>query len=322
MAACRGLRMQFTRAIHSGNEMVEPKISIVIPTYNRGHFIGDAIRSALNQEHGVHEVLVVDDGSEDDTEAVVRQNFAGGVRYIAKRHSGIPDTRNAGIFHAEGDFLLWLDSDDVLLPGTVGVYLGIIRSVPSVDVLYGDLIATDPELRPRHAVRYEDWFERNAELLGRIICLNPLPNPGTMVRKSCYERIGPYSGSFQRAEDLEWWLRGARSLRFKHAGTSVVKWRQSQGGSASAEDFHFTALAVKEGLRRYSLRELFPQISWETLPREQAEGEACMAVAMRLSHLKDIGGAISYMQRSVALFPSKRALAVMQYLSQVPAERG
>jgi O-antigen biosynthesis protein len=313
--------MQEPSVFHSGKASVEPRISIVIPTYNRGSIIEDAIRSALGQEAPVYEVLVVDDGSEDDTKTVVDRFPATRVRYIAKHHSGTPDTRNAGILHAKGDFLLWLDSDDGLLPGTVTQYLEMLRSIPDVDVLYGNLIASDENLRPKEVIQYEDWHGKNSQLLGELVFRNPLPNPGTMVRKRCYEQVGLYNNSFQRTEDLEWWFRAAKLLCFKHVGTSVIKYRQARNSQPSAKDLHFTALAVKELLERYTLHELFPQITWKSLPLEQAEGEAYMIVAMRLKQLRDIEGALECMEKSIRKFPSQRALAVMQSLAQTPDKR-
>lgn len=301
---------EFPSEITSGN----PKISIVIPTYNRGDLIEDAIRSALEQNTPALEILVIDDGSEDDTKSVVERFPSTRVRYVARKHSGTPDARNAGIQHAEGDFLLWLDSDDALLPNTIERYLGALRSNPDADVLYGNLIASDENLRQKQIVQYEDWYDRNSRLLGELIFRNPLPNGGTMVKKHCYERIGLYNVFFRRAEDLEWWSRAANRLRFKHAGTSVLRWRQANNNQPSADDFRFTALAVKELLKRYTLRELFPQISWESLPKEQAEGEAFMVVAIRLKQLRDIKGARDCMEKSIKSFPSQRALAVMQSL--------
>jgi glycosyltransferase involved in cell wall biosynthesis len=306
--------MQEPSEFTSGRASAEPKISIVIPTYNRGNLIEESIRSALEQDAPVHEVLVVDDGSEDDTKAVVGRFPATRVRYLAKKHSGTPETRNAGILQAEGEFLLWLDSDDVLFPGTVAQYLKVLRSVPDADVLYGNLVACDESLRQKHIVQYQDWHGKNSQLLGELIFRNPLPNGGTMVRKHCYERVGQYNPSFRRAEDLEWWSRAAKLLCFKHSSTSVLLWRQARNNLPSADDFHFTALAAKELFNRYTLRELFPQIAWESLPTEQAEGEAYMFAAIRLKQLRDMEGARWCMEQSIRKFPSQRALAVMQSL--------
>jgi glycosyltransferase involved in cell wall biosynthesis len=304
--------MQEPSTLSSREAAVESRISIIIPTYNRGHLIEESIRSALEQEVPAYEIFVVDDGSEDDTKTVINPLLAKGVRYLAKKHSGTPDTRNAGILNAKGDFLLWLDSDDVLISSTIARYLEVLRSNPEADVLYGNLIACTENLRQKRVIQYEDWHGRNSQLLGELVFRNPLPNGGTLVRKQCYERVGLYNVSFSRAEDLEWWSRAAKALCFKHSGASVLRWRQARNNQPSADDFIFTARAVKELLKGYTLKELFPQIAWESLPTEQAEGEAYLFFAMRLKQLRDIEGALEFIKKSIQKFPSHQALAVLQ----------
>ena len=94
----------------------QPLASVVIPCYNQGRFLPDAIESARHQTHGAVEIIVVDDGSEDDSRAVARRY---GVRYIRQRHAGAPAARNTGLRESRGEFLIFLDADDRLLPQAV-----------------------------------------------------------------------------------------------------------------------------------------------------------------------------------------------------------
>jgi len=94
------------------------KISVVIPTYNRALLVGDAIESALNQQYRDIEILVVDDGSADQTRDVVAPYLSGGVvRYLWQENRGVSAARNKGIREAQGEFIAFLDSDDVWVPG-------------------------------------------------------------------------------------------------------------------------------------------------------------------------------------------------------------
>ena len=89
----------------------EPKVSVVIPTFNCGEFIGEAIESVLSQTYPPFEVIVVDDGSTDDTQSIVGK-YGDGVRYTRHPNRGSSCARNIGIGFAKGDYLAFLDADD------------------------------------------------------------------------------------------------------------------------------------------------------------------------------------------------------------------
>ena len=95
-----------------------PLVSIIIPCYRQGRFLAEAIESALAQSYAAVEVIVVNDGSDDDTDAVAR-HYAERICYIAQPNCGVSVARNAGMAAARGDFLLFLDADDLLRPDAV-----------------------------------------------------------------------------------------------------------------------------------------------------------------------------------------------------------
>jgi glycosyltransferase involved in cell wall biosynthesis len=104
------------------------KISVVVPSYNASGTILQAIRSVLNQSPRPLEVIVADDGSEDETAFLVKRNFGGSVRVLTLDHGGAARARNRGAELAQGDALLFLDSDDVLGPGTLQALLAALPS--------------------------------------------------------------------------------------------------------------------------------------------------------------------------------------------------
>jgi len=96
-----------------------PKVSVLIPTYNREKFLSEAIESVLNQTYQDYELLIVDDGSTDNTKKLVegyQERFGGRLRYIYKEHTNLPHTRNTALKEAKGKYVAWLDSDDVFYP--------------------------------------------------------------------------------------------------------------------------------------------------------------------------------------------------------------
>src|SRR5665213_1439823 len=98
-------------------EKTPPKVSVIIPTYNSANYICDAIQSVLDQSFKDFEIIVIDDGSTDHTSHVLRAWIEHNtIRYIYQTNKGVPSARNAGIHHAKGQFIKFLDADDLLYP--------------------------------------------------------------------------------------------------------------------------------------------------------------------------------------------------------------
>ena len=113
-------------------------MSVIIPTYNRAAYIADAIQSVQSQDHADVEIIVADDGSTDDTPAIVA-GFGDALLYLPLAHSGLPAaTRNRGLAKATGDFVAFLDSDDLFLPHKLKSQLSVLLSHPEAGLVYSD----------------------------------------------------------------------------------------------------------------------------------------------------------------------------------------
>lgn len=209
----------------SNSKRADPTISLVIPTYNRAGLIGECIESALSQTVAVSEIIVVDDGSEDDTEAVVSGFASQDVRYIRKAHTGVADTRNAGVRASSGAYVLHVCSDDVMLRDSVERLSEAYRITPGRDFYYGDLIVVDRSLKPWMDVVYPDWSERREALASSLAFTNQLGDGFGMLKRETLLRWGGYSESFQVCEDWDFWARAAGELTVAHAGGALGCWR-------------------------------------------------------------------------------------------------
>ncbi len=114
-----------------------PLVSVIVPTYNRASVIGEAIDSILSQSYRPVEIVVIDDGSSDDTASRVRR-YGHPVKYVYQRNRGPAAARNCGIQYAAGDFIAFCDSDDVWNPGKLEREMEIFSSYPDVDALASD----------------------------------------------------------------------------------------------------------------------------------------------------------------------------------------
>jgi glycosyltransferase involved in cell wall biosynthesis len=243
--------------------MAVPAVSVVIPVYNRAAYVVQAVRSALDQTLSPLEVLVVDDGSEDGSPELVEALGHERIKLLRLEHAGAPAARNRGIAEARGDFLLWLDSDDVLEPGTIATYAEALEEFPRAEVLYGKLAVVYPDLSPMDTLLARDYYGRNPELMRELFFANPIPNVATLVKKDCYERAGNYDESFPRAHDYEFWTRLAPKAHFKHVRRVVARYRWHTANitaGAGDKDRGPDLRVVLAHIERCGLESLFPEL--------------------------------------------------------------
>jgi glycosyltransferase involved in cell wall biosynthesis len=188
--------------------MSDVRITCIIPVHNGENYLAEAIQSVLDQTVSVYEIIVVDDGSTDGTSDVVA-TFASPVRLV--RHAralGPAAARNRGIEEAEGDFVTFLDHDDLWVPHKVESQLNAFRVDPELDFCVGKVQNFwMPEVQ-HEAERFEGHF-RSGPIPGYVSCT-------LMVRKPFLDRIGRFNTNIAHADDTDWFLRartaGAKEL--------------------------------------------------------------------------------------------------------------
>jgi radical SAM superfamily enzyme YgiQ (UPF0313 family)/predicted O-methyltransferase YrrM/GT2 family glycosyltransferase len=282
-----------------------PLISVVTPTHNRAGYVAEAVNTALSQEFHDLEVVVVDDGSTDDTAEVLAQITDPRFRYIQKPKTNAPDTRNQCIAAARGEFLLWLDSDDLLLPGWLARLGSILEAGAKAEVYYGNLEVVDARRRRLNIIRYEDFANKNALLLARLVQGNPLPLPGSLIRKTLLEEVGGFDVEFTRAHDYELWTRLALQARFRHVPFLAVQWRWHDSNMSSGSvnrDLSFDARVVQGLLTRHPLKDLFLDLPWEE-DWSRAQAQAAHQLADIFSRYGDSDRAREWLAESQELGP-------------------
>lgn len=204
-----------------------PMVSVIIPTYNRAEFLGDAIRSVLDQDYADYEIIVIDDGSEDGTPEVACA-FGKAVRYFRQNNAGVASARNRGLRLAKGRYVAFLDSDDRFLPGKLAAQVACFAERPETGLVYTACRVV------RHAGgrglnRYE------AHLFGwvyeDVIFGCNLPTPTVMVRADALAAVGGFDERFRWAEDLDLWRRLARRYPFVALKDVFVEVRRHAGNS-------------------------------------------------------------------------------------------
>lgn len=210
-----------------------PLVSVVMPAYNAERFIKDAIDSVVSQTHSRLELIIVDDGSKDSTPGIAESlaRCDPRIRVIHQSNSGVSAARNAGIAVANGEFLAFLDADDILTPDSIDLRLREFGKDPEVGLVHCDLQEIDEDSHPIGLPRVSD-------LEGQV--LKQLLNPpkglyifgigSILVRSEVLKAIGGFDRDLSNGADHEFYYRVASRYRFKRAPHVAFQYRLHASG--------------------------------------------------------------------------------------------
>jgi glycosyltransferase involved in cell wall biosynthesis len=207
-----------------------PLVSVIIPCYKQAHFLGDAIESVLAQTYPHSEIVVVDDGSPDNTEAVATRYPA--VRYTRQDNQGLAAARNTGLRRSNGDFLVFLDADDRLLPAALETGLQCFHAHPECALVAGHfrLIGFDGQPWPTPLV-----FPPEQDSYLALLRINFIGNPATVLyRRSVFQAVTGFDPSIDATADYDLYLRVARDFPIHYHGQVVADYRK-HGANMSAD---------------------------------------------------------------------------------------
>lgn len=210
-------------------------VSVVIPAKNAAAYVGETIASALTQGD-VAEVIVVDDGSTDDTVAIVRAVRDARLRLIHNDSAGVSAARNLGARQASGDWLLFLDADDRLRPDAVATLLAAARGAPRAVLVYGDYNTIDGEGRQ---IGRRDLLKGrrkpSGDVLTRLAAGNFIVNGGIMLtRAEAFRAVGGFDVSLRYCEDWHCWCRLAAIGEFEFAPRLLLDYRLHTANTMNA----------------------------------------------------------------------------------------
>src|SRR5215207_9859205 len=191
-------------------------VSVVIPCYNQAHFLGEAIESVLCQGYTNVEVVVVDDGSTDNASEVASRYAGAGVRLIRQENRGRSAARNRGLDETQGKYVVFLDSDDRLLPEALEVGVKDLEAHPACAFVFG-----------RTSVVGTGGSSPMTDYYGELLRGNYIGTPGAaMFRRSVFDSVGGFDTTLHAAEDYELYLRVASEFPIHKHGELVLDYRQ------------------------------------------------------------------------------------------------
>ena len=187
--------------------MNTPLVSVVIPTYNYGRFVCTAVDSALSQTFQPLEVIVVDDGSTDDTRERLSQ-YGDHIRYIYQVNKHLSAARTTGIRAARGEFIALLDSDDLWAPEKLARQVALLLQYPELGAVGTEKFCIDINGNRLPDMDATDGGVEFVELsLRDFLEFSPLCPSATMMRRRCFDEVGCFDETLRSVEDMEMWLR-------------------------------------------------------------------------------------------------------------------
>lgn len=181
-----------------------PLLSVVVPTYNRCTYIDETLKSILDQDHPALQVVVVDDGSTDDTQAVLSAIAATDDRLVVVRqdNEGQSSAVNNGFRRSSGEYITLVSDDDPLLPGALSTLVAVLERDDEILVVYPDWLMVDETGKTIHEVRSPDY-----DLVRMTLMAMCFPGPCTTFRRRVLDQVGGWDTRYRLVADFDFWLR-------------------------------------------------------------------------------------------------------------------
>ncbi|RWE73144.1 MAG: glycosyltransferase [Mesorhizobium sp.] len=269
-------------------DVLLPTVSVIIPVRDGAPYIGEALQSILDQDLADIEVIVVDDGSSDDSAAIATSlgEGDGRVKVVANRGKGIVDALNMGIALARAPLVARMDGDDISLPDRLRLQAARFDADADLQLLGTAGLRIDRDGKPLRPIEVPIG---NEPLRSALAGYNPMLHPTVMFRTEAVRRVGGYRRAFTYAEDYDLWLRLSEAGKLANMDARLVKLRSHPGQVSRVKEDQqkaAAALARQSALLRRSRAEPF-----------DANGQPAEAIGTFLAWRAATGAGISSLER-------------------------
>ncbi len=234
------------------NNNMSPVISVIIPVYNGAQYVTEAISSVLAQTFNDWELIIIDDGSTDETLTLLNQFQDARIKIISREHRGLIASLNEGLALAQGEFIARLDADDICLPYRFEKQL-VVFANPEIALVGSWAYKIDADGQEFGVMSYPpaDYHSIKKYFLKH----NPFIQSSVMMRRSALQVVGGYSPRFKVAEDYELWSRLLAKFPAVNLTEPLIKYRLNPVGETSKHNFLMRRLGLK--IRLLGLIRLF-----------------------------------------------------------------
>ncbi len=304
------------------------RVSVIIPTYNRSQVLLRAINSVINQTSKPFEIIVVDDGSTDDTKKAL-EIYGDKIRYLYRENSGRPGVaRNTGLENAKGDWIAFIDSDDVWLPDKLQLQLRLIEKakVP-LGLVFGDyeVVNHDNSLRRAKVFNPSDLEclvesdLKEGKILKKdlfhyfLIFKNPIHTSSVLLNRELLDSVYGFDPSLTIAEDRDLWIRSAERMQVGFVPKITCKYTH-EGGNIT-EDKLFYAQSVSCVMQHHFDRNKHDIPVWLIALIKSSLRRQYRSISFLSAKIGKRGDAVRYIAKSLK-YPD---LAVLRYFCQISA---
>ncbi len=309
----------------------KPVVSVVIPTYNRAHLIGQAIQTVLNQTFQNIEIIIVDDASTDNTEEIVASLKDERILYLRhEKNLGAPAARNTGIKAAKGEYIAFQDSDDEWHPEKLEKQMRVFEaSPPEVGVVYTAFLRIVND--KKEYIPYPWVTQKEGDIHKELLKGSFITTPSIIVRKVCFEKTGMFDECLPRLQDWELVIRLSKYYHFGFVNKPLLTSYFTLDSISDSEKARIQALKIiiakhlnnfleeKETLLNYyygigvylclnneiAEGELYIAKAFEIVPDRRLLSERYFIIGRRLCSTKDIKTGRSYLIKAIRTFPLK-----------------
>lgn len=181
--------------------MTLPRVTIITPSYNQAEFLEQTIQSVLAQDGIELEYMIADGGSSDGSVEIIRRYADRLAWWVSEKDRGQADAINKGFARASGEFVAWLNSDDLLEPGAIAAAVEVFRRHPDAGLVYGDVLSINAAGQPINLMKFKPYA------LQDLMAFRIISQPGVLMRRAVLEAAGPLDVRFHFMLDHQLWLR-------------------------------------------------------------------------------------------------------------------
>lgn len=294
-----------------------PTVSVIIPAYNVAEYIAQTLNSVFAQTYSDYEVIVVNDGSTDATEAALAP-FLGCLNYLRQANAGPSAARNAALRHARGKYVALLDGDDLLVPDYLEKMVGRLEAEPGVDLIFANAVLFgDPRFEGRLFFDYSPAGE--PVTFERVLMRECNVCIAAVFKREVIERVGGFDPRFRGVEDYDLWLRMLKvGARFALTREPLLRYRK-RAASLSADEVKLArgVCGVYEKLLADPAttpreRELIAELC------RREEAKISLALSKRMIAERDFAGAAEHLARAGAFYKNWKLQAASAALRVAP----
>lgn len=273
------------------------RVSVILPTYNRAAYLQEALASVFAQTLAPWEVIVIDDGSTDNTQDIMA-TYDTRLRYFRQAHQGVAAARNYGLKMAQGDIMAWLDADDLWESDFLATLLPLLESDSQIDGCYSGCAYIDAAGDP--LPQTDQRIVASSKLFSALTESNFLTTPAIIVRKRCFAQVGDFDTQLSICEDYDMWLRLAKQFTIVGLSVPLVKIRV-HGANTVRDTAAFSRFRIHVVQKHFGDAEGDPAM-W---PEEKRCAYAMAFRDVALKHSQD-GEDVQkwqYLEKAIAIWP-------------------